>query len=363
MKYSEFADQYRPLATVSSGLPPVQQELEGLAIEVGQQVHAYLLGESDLRTIGQYGVRYAQEARHCFGEVRGSIGSDTLKDRQDSAVYSNAATHLIHGLYLPYYFMLERAGKAKQNEKDINLGRAALSLAMEGTDIAIQRTELSEARFRTGGLPYKLFSKPYATYKRVAEGYGTEIDVLELLLEISRENPTVVVLPGLPQFERGRHGRATNADMLLFNTATQNAIGVQVKTRASNEDAKVYDGSVVQLVSGTEDLDNLRAVRTQPNSSSRKSIPWPGYMALHRLATIAPTSRVMRTYDPNFRKLLLQQRARAQAALGDTGPRFRIAKRRIGERLLPHLQDAPTASRPEHIIDAESLANGGQEGA
>lgn len=120
-------------------------------------------------------------------------------------------------------------------------------------------------------------------------GMLTEIDACIALLEATRSDPHVLVLPAPPQFER-LAGDA-NADMLVIDTLQRQAIGVQVKASHAWQSVERYDRRRIVMLDGIEDLQNSRAMRTDARRSTKRTVSWPGLVGAHYLRTL-PVQRI-----------------------------------------------------------------------
>jgi hypothetical protein len=149
------------------------------------------------------------------------------------------------------------------------------------------------------------------TFRAWHTGMLTEIDAMIGLLEATRRDPAVFVLPAPPQFER-RAG-AANADMIVVHRGLRAAGGVQVKASRSWEQAAHYDPERITMLDGTIHLQNVRAMRTSTRHADRRPVSWPGLVGANYLRTL-PARGVDRRGLPRRQLLQLRFAARHHAA-------------------------------------------------
>ncbi|MDQ6525623.1 hypothetical protein RB608_18535 [Nocardioides sp. LHD-245] len=148
----------------------------------------------------------------------------------------------------------------------VNLANEALLLAQARDDL----------------IDEDLFFDPDARALRgVNTGALTEIDAYIALLDLTRRDRRLLVLPGPPQFERW--ARSANADFLVIDTEHRRIRGVQVKSVVERQQAARYDRARITLIDGARDLQNSRAVRTDARRSDRHVVSWPGMISAHYL--------------------------------------------------------------------------------
>lgn len=138
-------------------------------------------------------------------------------------------------------------------------------------------------------------------------GMLTEIDACIALLEATRSDAHVLVLPAPPQFER--FAGEANADMLVIDTAARQAIGVQIKASHAWQSVERYDRRRIVMLDGIEDLQNSRAMRTDPRRSARRTVSWPGLVGAHYLRTL-PVQRIQSRWVTRRQALNLKLAAR-----------------------------------------------------
>ncbi|MBO1901700.1 hypothetical protein J4H92_07000 [Leucobacter weissii] len=163
-------------------------------------------------------------------------------------------------------------------------------------------------------------------------GRGTEIDAYIALLDLSRRDPALVVLPAPPQFERLAH--RNNADFIVVDTRARRARGVQVKTSVRAEHRSAYDPARVTLIDGTADLHNTRAMRTNPLSSDRKAVAWPGLISAHFVLELPMKA----SHGWMDEREIVRYKLAARHFAGSVPSRNRLAFATIGERILRDLR-------------------------
>lgn len=118
-------------------------------------------------------------------------------------------------------------------------------------------------------------------------GVANELDTSVVLIEAAKSRPSLRILPAPIQMEAGPD-KKYNADLLAIDTATNQAVGIQVKTRPRQTDA-VYDKERIVVVSGSVDLYNALAERIE-GSTRYRTISMAGMLSAHRLIALNPKS-------------------------------------------------------------------------
>lgn len=134
-------------------------------------------------------------------------------------------------------------------------------------------------------------AKEYAQLK----GDLSEGDSVITLLELVKQEPTLVVVPAPESFEHNRNAQNRNADILLIDTVNSFIHGIQVKTDTvyGAGGRKHYDPTYVSVVDSTYELGNMVYDRSNPNK--RKALP--GQVAMGLLAE-RPIKKVPITVFP-----------------------------------------------------------------
>jgi hypothetical protein len=111
-------------------------------------------------------------------------------------------------------------------------------------------------------------------------GFMNEIDTAIMALEISREHPSMAVLPSPTQFlispDKGR-----NTNFVVVDLETKNARGIQARLSVSEDNMEDTDHDYVTNIDGKVDFASTRFMRT--DRSSGRIVPWPGLIAAHHL--------------------------------------------------------------------------------
>ena len=125
---------------------------------------------------------------------------------------------------------------------------------------------------------------PYLTEEAITEfGATNEFDTAITLLDISKENPEIAIIPAPQKFESGRNSML-NSDFIVLDMKNHQARGVQAKASVSSAIRANYDEKFVTLVDGNHDLGNVLSVAYDPDLPERKNIvSWPGLVSAHHL--------------------------------------------------------------------------------
>lgn len=131
-------------------------------------------------------------------------------------------------------------------------------------------------------IAHEVFFDPVVERTRASStGLLTEIDAYIALLDMTRQRGNVIVLPAPSQFEH--LAGAANADFIVFDKSRWQVRGVQVKAQVGGDHSAHYDRGRVTLLDGARDLQNTRAMRTNPTKSYKRVVAWPGLIAAHYL--------------------------------------------------------------------------------
>lgn len=162
----------------------------------------------------------------------------------------------------------------------------------------------------------------------VTTGALTEIDAYIALLDLTRRDHRVLVLPGPPQFERW--ARSANADFLVIDTEHRRIRGVQVKLVVDRQQAERYDRARITLIDGSRDLQNNRAMRTDARRSDRHVVSWPGMIGAHYLRELKPGPLTDRWIE---RRRLIQLKIAARHFTGAVASQNRLAYAVVRDRV------------------------------
>lgn len=201
--------------------------------------------------------------------------------------------------------------------RTMSLWRAALfdvgDPASRRGDVAQARFELAADTMLYAGIREEMLGEiaddtaEQRTFRAWHTGMLTEIDAMIGLLEATRRDTDVFVLPAPPQFERGASG--ANVDILVIHVPTRQVRGVQVKSSHAWDQADRYDAERVVMLDGVEHLRNARAMRTNRRHSDRHAVSWPGLVGAHYLRAL-PVQRVESRWAPRRQVLNLKLAAR-----------------------------------------------------
>lgn len=167
-------------------------------------------------------------------------------------------------------------------------------------------------------------------------GIMQEFDAGIVLLDVMRRNPDITVVPAPLQFERSRR-KSRNVDFLAVHREAKTAIGVQVKSRHTNEQAQAADHERVVFLDGDIDLGNIRAVRVKKGSSKQRVVPWPGIIAakyVDRIKTHGKGKNLRAARNP---ARTLHEKTIARRLVNDVSVDFSELSELIGERIMAKL--------------------------
>lgn len=164
-------------------------------------------------------------------------------------------------------------------------------------------------------------------------GALTELDAMIAMLQMSHDDPSIVVLPAPAQFEQ-LAGRA-NADFIVVDRERLLARGVQTKAAVTDAAHERYDTSRITLIDGSRDLHNTRAVRTDPRRSDKRTVPWPGLIAGHYLREMKPSRATDRWIS---RQAIIQKKLAARHYTGTIPSRNALAYEVVARRILHDLE-------------------------
>ncbi|MEO6761715.1 MAG: hypothetical protein ABI220_05105 [Candidatus Saccharimonadales bacterium] len=335
MKYIDFANNYEPSYTVGNYSVPGFSEIEAAAAEIGSATYDYLHSKTTLQTVGSLAMKHStivQANPQLFNELTDpeATNNQPLKSR-----YSAEAGHLIMPAFAQM-LALDDSQYADRGVRNFVANNSTHGLSIYGILLLDARNDLMTSEYKTPGLPYRYFSKYYETFRSISTGGSTEIDVALILTEMQRKIDGFRVIGSCPQFERGAFNKANQADFIALYEPTGQATAIQVKSRVSQDDYDRYNHDTTVLISGNEDLDNVRLAQLYPGKSESIEISAPGYVALHRLANMPLDKTRLSQYSPRQRMEMARIRNLARQQ-NNIAPRFQTAYERIVGRILPSL--------------------------
>jgi hypothetical protein len=116
---------------------------------------------------------------------------------------------------------------------------------------------------------------------------------------------------------------------------------VQVKAQVAGSAAEHYDRDRVTLIDGARDMQNTRALRTDPYRSDVRTVAWPGLIAAHFVREL-DWSTLTDMWVP--RKELIQRKLAARHYTGTIASRTQAAYTAVGDRVRHDLATpSPTA--------------------
>lgn len=167
-------------------------------------------------------------------------------------------------------------------------------------------------------------------------GALTEIDAYVAMLEMTRTNPNLLIVPAPAQFES--LAATANADFVVIDRQLGQIRGIQVKTTVTQGHKDRYDSNRITLIDGNRDLHNIRAMRTVKTKSDQQVVSWPGIIAAHFLIALKPTRETDRWIA---RKNLLQLKFVARHYAAKFPSLNALASQNIATRILHDLTLEP----------------------
>jgi len=164
------------------------------------------------------------------------------------------------------------------------------------------------------------------------EGAMQECDATIVLVNWVKSHPNLTVVPAPAQFEHSS-GRA-NADLVVVDTVEKRAVGVQVKTKASEHVRRRYDPERIVVVD-SEDLGNVRVLASKNKRGGEAPRPWPGIIAASRVLDIK--TQQDQNFGPQAIQTILKRKMVARQILGNLRVDYREVSREIGARILEKL--------------------------
>lgn len=251
---------------------------------------------------------------HKWSHVFGELIMDRLRDEASSSAKPD-----MDSLATRYVYWVQRARKSRikntpaaANFHTLNMAMAPIwahvysgareipvqdietvqtLLACSSIDNLIARESLYKSRKLFGQVdissqnyPRNRSLNPYLTEEAITEfGATNEFDTAITLLDISKENPEIAIIPAPQKFESGRNSML-NSDFIVLDMKNHQARGVQAKASVSSAIRANYDEKFVTLVDGNHDLGNVLSVAYDPDLPERKNIvSWPGLVSAHHL--------------------------------------------------------------------------------
>lgn len=177
-----------------------------------------------------------------------------------------------------------------------------------------------------------------ARYVGMLGEVDSSIVVLDVMRAALRQYPGLTIVPGPMQFEK--YGSSANADHIVLDTINRRAVGVQTKSRVTQEVRDAYDPDRIVLLDGDMDLNNVRAVRTRKGSSRQQIKSWPGIVSASRVAAIklhGKQNQKDEAWLRQNRQRILQTQLFAREFVRDLRVDWRELAARIGDRILAKL--------------------------
>lgn len=201
-----------------------------------------------------------------------------------------------------------------------------------------------------------VFFDPGAERARAGStGILTEIDAYIALLDMTRQRGNVIVLPAPAQFEH--LAGPANSDFIVFDKSSGQVRGVQVKAQVTGQNVIHYDRSRVTLIDGARDLQNTRAMRTNPVKSDRRVVAWPGLVAAHFIRDLDWSTA---TDEWVARKQLIQHKLAARHYTGTIANRNPDAYTAVAERI--HTDLAHDATHTGNRAERRQTSQGCRRG-
>lgn len=185
---------------------------------------------------------------------------------------------------------------------------------------------------------FRYFDEEMAPARRVFEGKAAEMDAAIVLMEVTKRHPELTVVPAPAQFEHQR--KRYNADFIVYGQGQ--AVGVQVKTRVTNDDVRAYDPKRILLIDSNLDLGSALVKRTNKNHYNPHIVSWAGLVCaqyMHAIPTTGPYAQQLQRMGLDARTVVRWKMESRQLTRG-IEPNLAVAQQRIGTRIMSHLQAA-----------------------
>lgn len=271
--------------------------------------------------------------------------TDTIIDSGIDDPYSVASKalnehnfHVMSQLFQPMWRDMlggEPVGRMK-HEKEHHA--VMLGLALAALDYAEIRGRMSSI---SSGHAY--FDEEHRVQRDTINGILTEIDAAIAFVELSRTNPDITVVPAPRRFEHA--DRQTNADFIIYDKSTDEAVGAQLKTNVTDADRARYDKDRIVLLSSTEDLGGKVWARVKSGSSDTQYVAWPGMVATQYIQSIpmhGKKNAAMESFNPrvllnikHMTKLLLTPPYDNRKVISEPLPKI---KQKIQAKIMPYLR-------------------------
>ena len=287
MKRGLFAENYPP----NNIYIPPDSDGTNLARSIrwsatfGESLHNYLLGDpSDIPDIEEY---YAW-MRDDYPKMERRLLEN--HDQPDKAKImargiGDLTFHIINKSLIPLFNVRETPNdtKANKNDRRMNIALCQANIAVNALVWCQYRSDLEEQ-----GLYY---SEEFEEYRGVIQGRLAEFDATAALLNYIRHTkPGYNLFASPAQFERGPES-AKNSDLIVVNPESDQAIGVQVKSRVTKETVGEYDPRMIVLLDGQVDLGGHKYVRLKDvrgHITEPIKFTYGGMLAIEYLTKIPP---------------------------------------------------------------------------
>lgn len=234
-------------------------------------------------------------------------------------------------------------------------------IASQSASLAYERKQIESAvrkRNPREGLENTVILEKYLTKAEKAilgniNGQLTELDMHIVLLELCKENPGLVSIVSVPQFESGIHS-SRNADSILIDTHLAEAHGLQAKIAVRSREfyefnqrgteaapTEKYDNNFVTLIDGLNDLGNSVVTRV-PGTSTLKSVPRPGLIAMDLLAGMSFKEMPGYGLSPTYNREIMTAHGIAKELTRERKPYLHQAVNNIRDRVIDGLYREPT---------------------
>lgn len=345
MLHAEFAEIYPRNQAWTPEFPintPQQLHVaESYSLQYGQMLHDYLTDSPVSINLDELTTSYATWLATSYPSMTKEVNglpvseSETLQQLLGFHAMNKAMTHM--------WFMSElEDDKQSKGVRRECIKYSAQNLAVSALHaIAIRREMASETR------GYEYFGEKQQAFRALNEGRLAEIDAGIALLEASQSQP-FDVLPAPPQFERGKH--SNNVDFIALGRGDLygKVVGVQVKSKVKNSDLAQYDGDHCVLVCAANDMDDVRAMRTEARSSSKSILSWNGQLAAEAITRLHISGRgkkagadfaaaSLRSLSYKEQRQILRLRAMARAGERGNKPHLKTVSQRIGSKVMKKL--------------------------
>lgn len=337
------------LSAENKNLNDVVQPFEAWSTYFGDALHGLMLGRTDTEVrledfLSTYSAHIrSQGAANARILIEEAVQLDT--EGQDA---ENSRKILFRALQSHNFHMMSQSMTFSWaemiSEIDLNPEERRQLLSLEQFNIA--QSAIGYAKWRAAhssiSHSHEYFTESFQQDRNFVSGILTEFDTAITLIEISKQNPNILVVPAPRRFEDS--SKKINADFIVYDRSTDQVVGVQSKTKVSEQDRERYDQDRIVLISGETDLGGTVWTRTEAGKSVTKPVVWPGMIAAEHLKAMKLYGKNGKGFETFDRRELLRLQAEAAQLLRPEYDGRKVisgtiqqAKAKVTSLILPYL--------------------------